>query len=420
MNKNIKLAVAGAVLAMSASAANAGIIIPAGEWTLDVNGNVNAFATWHKADHATANIRGGLAAAKDLSGEDQGQNINTGLLPAWLGFSGSTRQNDTDVSFTISMQPNVSDNRSTGDGGTPLFRQTFVSFGDKSWGSVKLGKDIGIFASDAILNDMTLLGVGGGTATTSGAATTLGGIGTGYIYAAWKGQVAYTTPNFNGFQATVGITNPNQGIDTDSNLATVSGSNSSSYGSHLNQDRFGLEGKASYAFSADNFSGKIWVGGASQKVKYNNTSNSTALAAQFKEYTATAADIGANISAGNVGLTAYYYTGSGAGTTVFLGNGYSDTLGKRDSDGGYIQGTYILPTKTKLGVAFGRSNLDRASGETAADTLVKSNERLTVGLYHPLTKHLNLVAEWNDIETKAQAGAKNQVTTGSLGAILFF
>ena len=420
MNKNIKLAVAGAVLAMSASVAQAGIIIPAGEWTLDVNGNVNAFATWHKADHATSGIVGGLAAAKDKAGEDQGQNINTGLLPAWLGFTGTTRQNDTDVSFTISMQPNVSDKTSTGDGTGPLWRQTFVTFGDKSWGSVKLGKDIGIFASDAILNDMTLLGVGAGTATTSGAATTLGGIGTGYIYAAWKGQVAYTTPNFNGFQATVGITNPNQGIDTDNNLASVSGSNTQSYGNHLNQDRFGLEGKASYAFSADNFSGKIWVGGASQKVKYNTSSALDTTAANFKEYTATAADIGANLSAGNAGLTAYYYTGSGAGTTVFLGNGYSTANGKRDSDGGYIQGTYILPTKTKLGVAFGRSNLDRASGEAAADTLVKSNERLTVGLYHPLTKHLNLVAEWNDIETKAQAGAKNQVTTGSLGAILFF
>jgi len=420
MNKNIKLAVAGAVLAMSASAAHAGIVIPAGDWTLDVNGNVNAYATWHKADHATSGIVGGLAAAKDAAGEDQGQNINTGLLPSWLGFTGTTRQNDTDVSFTISMQPNVSDKTSTGDGTGPLWRQSFLTFGDKSWGSLKLGKDIGIFASDAILNDMTLLGVGAGTATTSGAATTLGGIGTGYIYAAWKGQVAYTTPNFNGFQATVGITNPNQGIDVDNNLVGVSGSNTSARGNHLNQDRFGLEGKASYAFSADNFSGKIWVGGASQKVKYNNTSTTNTTASNFKEYTATAADIGANISAGNVGLTAYYYTGSGAGTTVFLGNGYHDTLGKRDSDGGYIQGTYILPTKTKLGVAFGRSNLDRASGESAADTLVKSNERLTVGLYHPLTKHLNLVAEWNDIETKAQAGAKNQVTTGSLGAILFF
>ena len=45
MNNKIKLAVAGAVLALSA-AANAGIVIPAGDWTLDVNGNVNAFAMW--------------------------------------------------------------------------------------------------------------------------------------------------------------------------------------------------------------------------------------------------------------------------------------------------------------------------------------------------------------------------------------
>ena len=45
MNKNIKLAVAGAVLALSATAANAGIIIPAGDWTVDINGNVNSFYT---------------------------------------------------------------------------------------------------------------------------------------------------------------------------------------------------------------------------------------------------------------------------------------------------------------------------------------------------------------------------------------
>ena len=44
MNKTIKLAVAGAVLS-AASMANAGIIIPAGEWTMDINGNVNAYAS---------------------------------------------------------------------------------------------------------------------------------------------------------------------------------------------------------------------------------------------------------------------------------------------------------------------------------------------------------------------------------------
>ncbi len=408
MNKNIKLAVAGAVLAMSASAANAGIIIPAGDWTLDVNGNVNAYANWTKADHSEA-INGGLAKAKDAVGEDKTQGINTGLLPSWLGFTGTTRQNDTDVSFTISMQPNVSDNAAAGDAKTPLFRQSFLTFGDKSWGSIKLGKDIGIFASDAILNDMTLLGVGAG-ALNSGASTTLGGIGSGYIYAAWKGQVAYTTPNFNGFQATVGLTNPNQGVSTSvSNVGATITNNGDLY-----QDRFGLEGKASYTFSADAFSGKIWVGGASYKVKTAQT-----VSTSLKEYTASVADIGANVNAGNFGLTGYYYTGEGAGTTTLLANGYDQTAGKRDSDGGYLQATYILPTKTKLGVAFGRSNLDRASGE-ATSVLVDKNERKTIGLYHPLTKHLNLVGEWNQIESTAHSGIKNENTTGSLGAILFF
>ncbi len=65
------------------------------------------------------------------------------------------------------MQPNVSDQGGAvrGDSSTPLNRQAYLSFGDKSWGSFKLGKDIGVFASDAILNDMTLLGVGAGAAS---------------------------------------------------------------------------------------------------------------------------------------------------------------------------------------------------------------------------------------------------------------
>jgi len=405
MNKNIKLAVAGAVLALSAQA-NAGIIIPAGDWTLDVNGNVNAFASWTKADHAAANtVTGGIAASKDTTGEGNTQSLNTGLLPSWLGFTGTTRQNDTDVSFTISMQPNVSDNGAAGDSQTngPLWRQTFLTFGDKSWGSVKLGKDIGIFASDAILNDMTLLGVGGGASVLSGNVTSLGGIGSGYMYASWKGQVAYTTPNFNGFQATVGIVNPNMGIQS----AHTDANNT------LYQDRFGMEAKASYSFTGDQFSGKVWVGGLSQKV--------TTGSAAVRDYTITAGDIGANISAGNAGLTAYYYKGEGLGTTFFAANGYSAASGKRDSDGGYLQATYILPTKTKLGLAYGRSNLDLASGEAAlASTLVDQNERMTAGLYHPLTKHLNLVAEWNTIESKAHGGNKQENKTGSLGAILFF
>jgi len=396
MNKNIKLAVAGAVLALSASA-NAGIIIPAGEWTLDVNGNVNAYANFTKfKGNNDTTIVGGLAGTRQAH-EDTAVGINTGLLPAWLGFTGTTRQNDTDVSFTISMQPNVSDNAAHGDAKTPLFRQSFLTFGDKSWGSIKLGKDLGIFAADAILNDMTLLGVGGG-AGISGQSTTLGGIGYGYIYPAWKGQMAYTTPNFNGFQATVGITNPNQ----------ASSAAGGAVGASLFQDRFGVEAKASYAFAQDNFSGKLWASGAT----YDVTTTTTVA------YTASVADLGVNLNAGNVGITGYYYSGEGVGTTSFGANGATAAGAKRDSDGGYIQATYALPTKTKVGLAYGISKLDLASGE--ATTLVKDNERITLGLYHPLTKHLNLVAEYNDVSAKNHANAERDARTGSLGAILFF
>jgi len=411
MNKKLGLAVAGAVLALS-SAAQAGITIPAGDWTVDISGNVNAYYQNTRASGgAHAATSGSIASARDAAGDRVANGINTGLLPAWIGFTGKTRQNDLDVSFTISFQPGVSSKDTSGDGAFVdtanagdqiLNRQTFIQFGDASWGSIKLGKDLGIFASDAILSDMTLLGVGSGSGLSGSTAnTTNGGIGTGYMYASWKGQIAYTTPNWNGFQATVGLTNPNQGV----NLAGLTN----------NQDRLGVEGKASYSWAGD-VSGKVWAGFASYDVTTNG--------ATPKNYTITAYDLGANVNSGNLGVTAYYYKGDGLGTTLF-GNLGADANGKkRDSNGGYLQATYVIPTGTKLGVSYGVSKLD----DTAADrtgnlALVETNRRWTVGAYHPLTKSLNLVAEYNDVRselqnyrTEADAKSKNI----SLGAILFF
>jgi len=418
MNNKIKLAVAGAVLS-AASIANAGIIIPAGDWTLDINGNVNAFATWSDADKTKGTApTGGIAKVEDGIGEGSTQDINTGLLPSWLGFTGTTRQNDVDVSFTISFQPGASDNSATGDVLTPHHRQAFLTFGDKSWGTVKVGKDLGIFAGQAILNDMTLLGVGGGASMTSGARTSLGGIGTGYIYPAWKGQISYTTPNMNGFSATIGITNPNQGAFGDAGSAATSDI-------ELYQDRFGIEGQAMYEWTGD-VAGKVWASFASYDVTGDVVNDATAVtSATSDSYTADVYDIGVALNSGNAGLVAYYYDGDGVGTTLMGANGaYANTstnkFKKRDSDGGYIQATYVIPTGTKLGVTYGVSNLDNASGVAEA-TLVEKNERWTVGAYHPLTKHLNLVAEYNKIESEGQSSA-NQTESDhfSLGAILFF
>ena len=400
MNNKIKLAVAGAVLA-SASVANAGITWDAGEWTVDMNGNVNAFAIM--ADNEDNNSAQGALTNANGGNDPDAASINTGLLPAWLGFTATTRQNNLDTSVTISFQPGASVTGGLGGGGTEEARQAFLTFGDKSWGSVKVGKDLGIFGSTAILNDMTLLGVGsqGVVGSAGGTTTTLGRIGTGYLYADWNGQIAYTTPNMNGFSATVGVMQPWN--------ATTSGALSGA--STGTSDEFGYQGQASYSWTGD-LGGKVWAGFFSQEVTQIGTGGG--------DDTADAFEGGASISFGNANIVAYGYSGEGMGTTAFLRDGY-DTVGNaRDSDGGYVQGTYVIPTGTKLGVSWGVSNLDTTTAEGGAVDLVSENEMLTVGAYHPLTKHLNLVAEYSNVESDSHDGTSSESDIISVGAILFF
>jgi len=407
MNKKLSLAVAGAVLALS-SAAQAGIVIPAGEWTIDINGNVNAFVSTTSMDKSDV-----VAGSVHHGGGDSSnrKSIGTGLLPAWLGFTGKTRQNDLDIEFTMSMQPGASNNTVHGDGSaggenaTWLNRQTYVKFGDASWGSVKIGKDIGIYGQQAILSDMTLLGVGGFHVAGNGLSgsainTTTGGIGSGYQYAAWRGQLTYQTPNFNGFQATIGLMNPNQvGPDT---------------GNSTPQSRFGVEGMLTYSWAGD-VSGKVWTSFGSYRVRQNAAVGDYIGATNGT--TISAFDLGANVNAGNLGLTAYGYTGKGNGTATLGFYGIDQDGKKRDGSGGYVQATYVIPTGTKLGAAYGVSRVDDPSNTAE---FLDSTKRITIGAYHPLTKNLNLVAEYNRMKVEANGDAETKADTYSLGAILFF
>ena len=421
MNKNIKLAVAGAIFA-AASAAQAGIIIPAGDWTVDIGGNVNSFYTHTKKE-------GTFKGAND---DKNGQQVQTGLLPSAIGIGAKTRQNDLDVAFQFSLftgsNANGGDNLNASNIGTNgglgysslNIRQSYLSFGDKSWGTILLGRNLGVFGSDAILSDMTLLGVGSGAG--SSGSSTLGRIGSGYLYADWKAQIAYTTPNFNGFEATGAITEATGQYDN-SNL--------------------GVEGKASYTFAANDVTGKIWVGGKHQKIQTSSTAvgasgatNTAAAVANgiINEHDSEAYEIGGKLGFAGAELVGYYYGGknsdSGIGTainTLGLSNtgvatvaGTNTQFFSRDNNGGYVQATYVLPFKTKIGASWGKNIIEKAG----ADVRDAEREAWIIGAYHPLTKHLNLVAEYNHLETEsaATAGAagEGKAKTASLGAILFF
>jgi len=399
MNNTIKLAVDSALLAAASSASAAGGIV-AGDWTIDIGGNVNAYYISNSSKDSNT-VAGGLAntAAGTLQGNNA-QSINTGLLPSWLGFTGKTRQNDLDVEFAISLQPGASSKTSLAGGGGTENRQAYISFGDKSWGTILLGKNLGEFGRDAILLDQTLLGVGsqGVVGTAGGTTTTLGRIGTGFLYADFQGQMNYTTPNFNGFQAVAGVVQPINTLNQGTSLAS-SGS----------QSQPAFEAKASYSFAGD-VSGKVWVEGKTQKVDYTASVTNTA----------EAYAVGANVNMAGFGLVAYYYDAKGAGTTAWLMDGVAANGNRRDSNGGYVQGSFTVPgVGTKVAASWGESNLDLAAGETNA-TLVSKNEMITVGAYHPLTKHLNLVAEYSEVKATNQAGANNKSDILSAGAILFF
>jgi hypothetical protein len=204
----------------------------------------------------------------------------------------------------------------------------------------------------------------------------------------------------NGFSATLGITQPwNAG-------GTLSGASSGT------TDQPAYEGQVSYSWTGD-FAGKVWGGFFFQEV--------TGLTATNISEDADAFEVGVSTSIMNINLVAYGYSGEGVGTTGMLLQGFDTTGSARDSDGGYVQATYVIPMGTKLGISYGVSKLDDNTADAGAN-LVKENNRVTVGAYHPLTKHLNLVAEFSAVESEshdpAQADAKQDIF--SVGAILFF
>lgn len=412
MNNKLKLAVAAALVA-SASSANAGIMIPAGDWTLDIGGVVNAYYT-------STSFSGDDALAGEFGNGDTVNNITTGLLPNYLSVSGKTRQNDLDVGFTISLNPGASTQNSGIQGSQQENRQAFLTFGDASWGSIKIGKDLGIYASDAILNDMTLLGVGSAAGSLAGNTTTLGRIGTGFMYADWKSQVAYTSPNWNGLNFTVGVTQGWNALALGSGLGSNKRSGSAS----------AYEGKIAYAWTGD-VAGKVWASAITQKVdglggvNFVAASGATPAVAQVDgvDDRATAWDMGATVNIADFGLTGYYGQGDGTGTAVLLLGGFDSTGKAQDSEDWYVQATYKLPgVGTKLGVSYGESELEFNNVDGGGD---RTNDMLTFGAYHPITKHLNLVAEYSIQETEVDgsttvADSDVKAKTISLGAILFF
>jgi len=392
-----------------------------GEWKVEFSGNVNGFISDVKCDAGAGLVLSGLACGS-LTGVDyDDNNVRTGLLPSWLGFHAERTEENTKYGVTIGFQPGIDSN--TGIAGGPIdgalglnsanFRQVFLEWSGTNWGGIKIGRDLGLFGSDAILSDMTLLGVGTVSDLTAGGGnTSLGRIGVGYLYADWKGQVQYSSPKFGGFTFNVALVDP-------WGLVNLSGTSSNAASFSQEGSTYGFEGKAAYAWEGD-FSGKIWASFISQALKTTDPTSSDEDAIGY--------DVGAKVGFGGFEVVGYYYTGEGIGSTGFLVDAvdFNDITGAsdaRDSDGMYVQATFKLPgAGTKIGVSWGESNLDLGPNDTdPGDTaLFETNESIVFGVYHPLTSALHLVFEYTQTESTAHNGNKAEETAIALGAILFY
>ena len=379
--------------------------VAAGDWKLTAKGNVNVYYIHSSCESENSpGITGGLAC-RGAAGEDKSSSVSNGLLPAALAIGASTTQRGLDLSFTFGFYPGIS----TNDGGSPNLqqgvaapntalgtaaidmRQVFMTIGNDRMGEFMLGRNIGLFGGDAILNDMTLPGVGAGNGNYAAPANTaLGSIGLGYIYPDWLAQRNYTTPSLAGFKLTIGIFDPLEPIDRPA--PTPEGSP----GYH-----------AKIAFKSD-----IFYASASYIYQEHNG------LLNIGDFNSNGWDVGGKVTFAGFEVLGWYYNGKGMGTTALYLFGSTLTGQRRDSDGYLAQATYKFHD-LKIGFNYGQSNLDLASNEPPSD-LVRRNEKYTVGLYYSLTENLTLIGEYSDIKATSHFNVENKSNNFNIGAYLSF
>jgi len=382
--------------------------LTAGDWKFTANGNVNVHYIGSSCEEETvARVAGGLACI-GAAGEDKTSSISNGLLPAALAIGASTTQKGFDIGVTFGFYPGISTNDgspnlqqgatllNTALGTTGLdIRQVFMTFGNDGMGEFMLGRNIGLFGADVILNDMTLPGVGAGNGNyATPANTSLGSIGLGYIYTDWLAQINYTTPSFGGFKVTIGIFDPLEPVAPLPPNTTAPPESSP-----------GFHGKIAFE------SGAIYLSASVISQKHEGVTNAS-------DFDSFGFDVGGKVKFGGAEIMAWYYQGEGIGTTALFLLGDNGAGQERDSDGFLAQFTYKFGD-LKLGVNYGESNLDLASGEPVSN-LVKTNKKYTVGAYYSLTENLTLLGEFTDTKAEAHDGTENDSSNFNIGAYLSF
>jgi hypothetical protein len=370
-------------------------------WAFTFAGNVNAFYIYQTAKNAA-----GTTSAKDLS-------VGTGLLPAFAVFDAKGKEENLDVGVHFGFAPQVETGGhyssffgSQAAGAQIDMRQVYLTAGG-TWGSLTMGKELGLFQRGNILTDMTLLGVG---VSGGGRGTALGRIGYGYLYTDFRPQLTYTTPSGRPASLSIGL---------------FEGIASAPY-EVIELPRVEAEFNYNSKFG-ENSNFKLFVNGAAQTAKDGVTGTTTSLSS-------TGAGAGITIDVSGFALTGSGFFAKGMGS-LFMGDAFSgdsrldgdgvDVAGKGRNSFGYIgQIVYSPPnSKVMIGGSFGENHLKRTDADKAADATTTEilKRRAIVGqLTYKWSKSLRWVAEYGHIDGYSDAVKVSKGDQGSLGMMLFF
>ena len=363
-----KKVLAGLVALAAASSAHSATLVAEDGWEVKVGGLINQFIVFTDDDNA----------------DDQVE-VRDGLLPAFLNFDFKAPEvNGLTIAAHISISPGT--NQSSYD----TFEQREVYFTvDGSFGQILAGKALGLYGSHNILTEQTLFGVGYGTGGNGG--TTLGGIGFGYDYAAWRSQFKWTSNDMNGFKLALSVAdNGGSALRLAGGLPTGSLATGQADSNDL---RF--EADLSYAGTLDNGSYSAWLSAMHQG---DDIMNGADMAQDEKAWT-----VGATVVLGGFEAMAQYSDAEGSISATEA----------VDWDQYVVQAGYRFGGTTLVSVNY--SGIEEKTTGVGTDD---SADRLVVGVYHDVTANLKLVAEFTSVEHDAQATLDENIY--SIGGFVFF
>jgi len=374
-------------------------------WNFTFAGNVNAFYIYQQGK--------ACAPSGDCTTTSKDGSFGTGLLPAFAVFDAKGKEDNVDLGVHFGFAPQIE----TGGHHASFFgtdaagaqidmRQVYLTAGG-TWGSLLMGKELGLYQRGNILTDMTLLGVGVGG---GGRGTALGRIGYGYLYPDFRSQLTYTSPSGRPASFSIGL---------------FEGLRAGQY-STIELPR--VEAEFNYNSKVGETGNvKIFLNGAVQTAKDGATGTTESL-------TSAGGGGGISFDVSGFALTGSGFFAKGMGYLLqgdgIVGGDDFDNLGVdvagdgRNSFGFIGQITYSPPaSKFIIGASWGENHLKRSDADKAADGIdeeILKNRAIVGQITYKWSKSLRWVAEYGHIDGYSDGEKDSKSDQGSLGMMLFF